>query len=136
MHLVDIVPAATNTVNTKFILLDNGRIVEDGKETTCLALVADETASVHFQMWGSECGAFEPGDIIRLSDGIFSYHKNNLVLRAGKRGKAEKVGEFAMLFVETPNMSEIRWSRDPNNPKKFVQESVISPYSQIFKPLH
>lgn len=135
IHLKDIVPAATNTVNTQFILLEKGSIAQDGKDTTsCLALVADETASVHFQMWGSECETFEPGDIIRLTDGIFSYHKNNLVLRAGKRGKAEKVGEFTMLFVESPNMSEIRWVRDPNNPKKFVQEAIVSPHSRIFAP--
>ncbi|XP_042452754.1 SOSS complex subunit B homolog isoform X1 [Zingiber officinale] len=134
IHLKDIVPAATNTVNAQFILLEKGGIARDGKEMTCPALVADETASVHFQMWGSECEIFEPGDIIRLADGIFSYHKNNLVLRAGKRGKAEKVGEFTMLFVETPNMSEIRWARDPNNPKKFVQEAIVSPHSRIFGP--
>ncbi|XP_008777714.2 SOSS complex subunit B homolog isoform X4 [Phoenix dactylifera] len=132
--LKDVAPAATNTVNTQFILLEKGSITQDGKETTCLALVADETASVHFQMWGSECKAFEPGDIIRLTDGIFSYHKNNLVLRGGKKGKAEKVGEFTMLFVETPNMSEIHWARDPDNPKKFLQEAVISPHSRIFPP--
>ncbi|KAG6481869.1 hypothetical protein ZIOFF_058492 [Zingiber officinale] len=134
IQLKDIVPAATNTVNTQFILLEKGSIAQDGKEMTCLALVADATASVHFQMWGSECKTFEPGNIIHLADGIFSYHKNNLVLRAGKRGKAEKVGEFTMLFVETPNMSEIRGARDPNNPKKFVQEATVSPHSKIFTP--
>ncbi|CAD5169440.1 uncharacterized protein LOC103983713 isoform X2 [Musa acuminata AAA Group] len=134
VHLKDIVPAATNTVNTQFIVLEKGSITQDGKEMTCLALVADETASVHFQMWGSECEAFEPGDILRLSNGIFSFHKNSLVLRAGKKGNAEKVGEFTMLFVETPNMSEIRWARDPRNPKKFVQEAVLSPHSRIFAP--
>ncbi|KAJ8506862.1 hypothetical protein OPV22_007748 [Ensete ventricosum] len=134
VHLKDIVPAATNTVNTQFIVLEKGSIARDGKEMTCLALVADETASVHFQMWGSECEAFEPGDILRLSNGIFSFHKNSLVLRAGKKGNAEKVGEFTMLFVETPNMSEIRWARDPCNPKKFVQEAVLSPHSRIFAP--
>lgn len=135
IKLKDITPAATNTVNTKFILLEKSSITLDGKELSCLALVADETASVHFQMWGSECEAFEPGDIIHLSSGIFSYHKNNLVLRAGKKGNAEKVGEFTMLFVETPNMSEIRWVRDPNNSKKFVKEAVVSPQSRIFAPL-
>ncbi|CAL9093884.1 unnamed protein product, partial [Musa textilis] len=136
VHLKDIVPAATNTVNTQFIVLEKGSIAQDGKEMTCLALVADETASVHFQMWGSECEAFEPGDILRLSNGIFSFHRNSLVLRAGKKGSAEKVGEFTMLFVETPNMSEIRWARDPRNPKKFVQEAVLSPHSRIFAPSH
>lgn len=104
-------------------------------ETTCLTLVADETASVHFQLWGDECLAFELGDIICLTCGIFSYHKSNLVLRAGRKGKAEKIGEFSMLFVETPNISEIKWTRDPSNQRKFVQEVTVSSHSKIFPPL-
>lgn len=135
--LKDLVPAATNNVNSRFILLDKGVITtEGGVERTCMALVADETAAVHFQLWGTECDAFSAGDIIRLSDGIFSYHKNksNLVLRAGKRGKTEKVGEFTMLFVETPNMSEISWKQDPSHPKKFVQDGVIASPSRLFPP--
>lgn len=135
VFLKDIIPAATNTVNTKFIILDKGNKSQEGKETTCVALVADETASVYFQMWGDECEAFQPGDIVQLTNGIFSYHKNNLLLRAGKRGSVEKVGEFTMMFVETPNLSEIRWARDANNPKNFVQEGVISAHSRIFSPL-
>ncbi|KAL2499814.1 Nucleic acid-binding [Abeliophyllum distichum] len=134
--LKDIVPAAQNNINTKFILLDKGRLTLEGQHKTCLALVADESAAVHFQLWGDECDAFEPGDIILLANGIFSYNRNNLVLRAGKRGKAEKVGEFTMTFVETPNMSEIRWVPDSSDSKKYVQEAVISPYSRIFPPMH
>ena len=83
--------------------------------------MANETAAVHLQLWGEECGAFEPGDI-RMENGILSYNKNNLVLRAGKRGKVvEKVGEFTIRFVETPNMSEIKLVPDPTNSKKYVQ---------------
>ena len=133
--LKDIVPAAQNNVNVQFILLDKGRVAFEGQHKTCLALVADNTAAVHFQLWGDECDAFEPGDTIRVANGIFSYQRNNLVLRAGKRGKAEKVGEFTMAFVETPNMSEIRWVPDPNNSKKYVREAVISSHSRIFPPM-
>ncbi|XP_060209317.1 uncharacterized protein LOC132636461 isoform X2 [Lycium barbarum] len=135
--LRDIVPAASNNINTKFVVLDKGRIALEGQQKMCLALVADETAAVHFQMWGDECDAFEPGDIIRLENGIFSYSRNNLVvLRAGKRGKAEKVGEFTMAYVETPNMSEIRWAPDPRNSKIYVPEAVICPFSRVFPPMH
>ncbi|KAK6940899.1 hypothetical protein RJ641_030430 [Dillenia turbinata] len=123
MALKDLVPAAQNNINTQFILLDKSRPVMEGQQKTCLALVADETAAVHFLLWGDECDAFEPGDIVRLSKGIFSYNRNNLVLRAGKRGQTEKVGEFTMVFVETPNLSEIRWVPDASDPKKYVQES-------------
>lgn len=135
VSLKDIVPAAQNNINTQFIVLDKGKTTLGGKYKKCLALVADETAAVHFELFGDECDAFEGGDIIRLVDGIFSYSRNNLVLRSGRKGKAEKVGEFCMPFVETPNMSEIRWIPDPNNPKKYVQDSVISPRSRVFPPL-
>ncbi|XP_078152208.1 nucleic acid-binding, OB-fold-like protein [Carex rostrata] len=127
MQLKDLTPAASNTINTKFILVEKGRITEDGKEKTktCIALVADETASVQFQMWGGECEAFQPGDIIRINKGIFSRHRNKLVLRAGKKGAVEKVGEFTMVFVETPNMSEMRFVPDANHPSKLVPELQI-----------
>ncbi|RZC53346.1 hypothetical protein C5167_012197 [Papaver somniferum] len=137
VSLKDIVPAAQNTINAQFILLDKERSpapTKQGQEKSCMALVADETASVHFQLWGTECDAFEPGDIVRLTNGIFSKNRNNLVLRAGKRGRAEKIGEFTMVFAETPNMSEIDWVPDPNNSSKLVQGAVISPYSRMFPP--
>ncbi|KMZ57492.1 SOSS complex subunit B1 [Zostera marina] len=69
ISLKDLVPAATCSVNTKFIMLEKGKITHE-KDKKCLALVADETASVHFQLWGTECEAFEPGDIIQLTKGI------------------------------------------------------------------
>ena len=108
----------------------------EGRNKTCLALVADETASAHFQFWSDECDGFEPGDIIRLANGIFSYNRNNnLFLRAGRRGAIEKVGEFTMVFLETPNMSEIICIPDTNRSNKYVQDSVISSHSRIFPPL-
>ncbi|XP_020207883.1 SOSS complex subunit B homolog isoform X1 [Cajanus cajan] len=133
--LKNIVPAAQNNIDTKFILLDKGKTIVEGHNKMCLALVADKTAAVHFQFWGDECDAFDSGDIICLTNGIFSYQHKNLVLRAGKRGKLVKVGEFTMAYVETPNMSEIHWIPDPNNSKKYVQEYVISLVSRIFPPL-
>uniref|UniRef100_A0A0E0LJZ4 Uncharacterized protein n=1 Tax=Oryza punctata TaxID=4537 RepID=A0A0E0LJZ4_ORYPU len=137
VKLKDLVPAATNNVNTTFIVLDKMTRVapphsrDNVRDETCMALVADETAAVHFLLWGAECDAFEPGDIVRLIGGIFSYHmSNNLVLRAGRRGRTEKVGEFTMLFVETPNMSEVKWVRDPGDPRRMVQEAIVSSHSQ------
>ncbi|KAJ4783704.1 SOSS complex subunit B1 [Rhynchospora pubera] len=111
MKLKDLTPAASNSINATVILVEKGNNIEEGKEKTktCVALVADETACVNFQMWGDECEAFQPGDIICISKGIFSRHKNKLLLRAGKSGSVEKVVEFTMLFVESPNMSEMRY---------------------------
>ncbi|KAG5068665.1 hypothetical protein JHK85_001042 [Glycine max] len=125
--LKDIVPAAQNNIDTKFIILDKGKTTVEGQNKICLALVADATAAIHFQFWGDECDAFDSGDIICLTNGIFSYQHGNLILRAGKRGKLVKVGGFTMAFVETPNMSEIHWIPDPNNSKNYIQQYVISP---------
>ncbi|KAK9064494.1 hypothetical protein SSX86_015876 [Deinandra increscens subsp. villosa] len=138
LSLKDIMPAARNDITTRFIVLEKGTITSEGggQNKTCLVLVADESASVHFQLWNEECDAFKPGDIVHLSNGIFSYNRSNrLVLRAGKRGKVEKVGEFTMEFVESPNMSEIVWVPDPDSSSRYVQQSVISPISGIFPPL-
>lgn len=44
--------------------------------------------------------------------------------------------EFTMLLVETSNMHEVRWARDPGDPRKMVQETIVSPYSQFFKLPH
>ncbi|XP_027362077.1 SOSS complex subunit B homolog [Abrus precatorius] len=132
--LKDIVPAAQNNIDTKFILLEKGESTLEGQNKICLALVADETAAVHFQLWGDECDAFDSGDIIYLTKGIFSYQRGNLILRAGKRGKPEKIGEFTMSYVETPNISEIHWIPDPTNSKNYIQDYVISPVSRIFPP--
>ncbi|QCE13038.1 Nucleic acid-binding [Vigna unguiculata] len=98
--LKDIVPAAQNNIESKFIVLEKGSTTLEGKNRICLTLVADETAAVHLQLWGDECDAFDSGDIIRLTKGIFSYQHGNLILRAGKRGKLEKTGEFVMSYVE------------------------------------
>jgi len=133
--LKDIVPAAQNNIDTSLIILEKGTTTIEGQNKTCLALVADKTAAVHFQLWGDECDSFDSGDIIYLTNGIFSYQRGNLVLRAGKRGKLEKIGEFTMSYVETPNMSEIYWIPDPANFNKYMQKHVISPRSRIFSPI-
>ncbi|CAK7337040.1 unnamed protein product [Dovyalis caffra] len=51
--LKDTVPAAENNINRGQRQNNLGR-----PNRTCLALVADETASVHFHFWGDECDAF------------------------------------------------------------------------------
>ncbi|KAK4777335.1 hypothetical protein SAY87_017522 [Trapa incisa] len=135
LPLKDIAPAAQNNIDTQFILLEKGMVKLEGQVKTCLTLVADETAAAHFQLWGDECDAFNPGDILCLSKGIFSYNRNSLVLRAGKKGSIQKVGEFTMAYAETPNMSEIKWAPNPNNPRIYVQEAMISPYSRVFPPI-
>ncbi|XP_002991107.2 SOSS complex subunit B homolog [Selaginella moellendorffii] len=124
----DLRPSVGNNINTTFIILEKYNASRsDGGILMCIALVADSTASVHLQMWGAECDAFQPSDIVRLTNGIFSFHKANLVLRAGKKGLLEKIGEFSMVFVEIPNMSTMQWVQDPANPKGWIPLTHSSP---------
>jgi len=109
----------TTNINLTFIVLEKGPLSRIGEvgPLVSVALVADATAAVHLQLWGNECDAFLPGDIVRLTNGVFSFHKTNLVLRAGKKGQLEKTGEFTMVFSENVNMSKLQWVPDPLNPK-------------------
>ena len=39
-------------------------------------------------------------------------HKNSLLLNVGKNGSLQRLGEFSLLFTETPNMSHANLSAD------------------------
>ncbi|KAE8646002.1 hypothetical protein Csa_015461 [Cucumis sativus] len=43
---------------------------------------------------------------------------------AQNKVKIEKVGEFKMVFVETPNMSEIHWVPGSINSNKFLEHKI------------
>ncbi|XP_010485303.1 PREDICTED: uncharacterized protein LOC104763654 [Camelina sativa] len=104
--LKDIVPAVQN---------NNGK--------NSIALAADETAAVHIQLWGDECEEFEAGDIVKLIREEQWAHPQSW--EAWEDGQ-----EFTVAFVETPNISEIQWIPDPENPKRYIQSAVVSAYSQ------
>ncbi|KAB2616170.1 SOSS complex subunit B-like protein [Pyrus ussuriensis x Pyrus communis] len=67
---------------------------------TRLALAVDETAVVHFQLWGDECNAFEPGDIVHLSNGIFSYDRSKLLLRQAREAKFRRLGLSGLFTIK------------------------------------
>jgi len=113
----DLRPSLSTNFSVTFIVLEKGAPTRVGEGLMCVALVADASASVHLQLLGNECEVLQPGDIVRLTGGLFSFHKLNLVLRTGKKGTLEKIGEFTMVFSETINMSKIQWVPDPMNPK-------------------
>ncbi|KAK9984071.1 hypothetical protein SO802_033596 [Lithocarpus litseifolius] len=86
----DIVSAAKNDMNTQFIILNK-------RNKTCLALVAIETAAVHFQLLGDDCDAFDSGDIIHLTNGIL-----NFILqpeKLGAKGWQERIEREIVVFA-------------------------------------
>jgi len=67
--------------------------------------VADSTACVIFNIWGSQGESIEPADIFVLHDGYSAIFRDQLTLYMGKRGRIERTGRFTMLHTEVPNMS-------------------------------
>uniref|UniRef100_A0A061QSS2 Nucleic acid-ob-fold-like protein isoform 1 n=1 Tax=Tetraselmis sp. GSL018 TaxID=582737 RepID=A0A061QSS2_9CHLO len=120
--VVDLRPTTNPSLQVVFIVLEKGKIQniytrdESNKQVetpTCTALVADETACCNLQLYGSaEVEYVQVRDIVRLNQGIFSWQKKQLLLRAGRRGIFEKLGEFTMVFSEAVNMSHIGYKKD------------------------
>eukprot|EP00271_Cylindrocystis_brebissonii_P008843 TRINITY_DN23359_c0_g1_i1.p1 TRINITY_DN23359_c0_g1~~TRINITY_DN23359_c0_g1_i1.p1 ORF type:complete len:165 (+),score=31.32 TRINITY_DN23359_c0_g1_i1:380-874(+) len=129
VKVIDLRPAPTNTVNIVFIILEIGAPQREhgSGALAATALVADGSAAVHLHLWGPELEWFQSGDIIRLTNGIFAFLNKSMVLRAGKKGQLEKIGDFAMVFNESLNMSRLPWVQDPLNPKLFVPKFPSPP---------
>ncbi|MCO5547172.1 hypothetical protein L7F22_000615 [Adiantum nelumboides] len=124
----DLRPTAFNNINTVFIILEKGPAVRgDNGVTASVCLAADQSAAVHLQLWGTECEYFQPGDIVRMNRGIFTSYNGSMILRAGKKGKLEKIGEFTMVFSEVPNMSKLQWVQDPSNSTLWNPVGLHSP---------
>ena len=81
---------------------------------TSTARVADATACATLSLTGSdECSALRPGDVFRLSGGLFTLDKaGRASLRAGRRGTLERLGFGDFVFVEGPDMSNVGYERE------------------------
>ncbi len=121
-------------VDCLFIVLEKGTTNNTNQGVVTNWLVADETASIYFSVWGDNTGSdtLSPNDIIHVKKAYATlFQGKSLLLYAGKYGSIEKIGEFNMLFTEHPNMSTIKWEFDPmhpNQPEKLVP--VIPPQLQ------
>ncbi|GAB6019046.1 SOSS complex subunit B2 [Chamberlinius hualienensis] len=102
----DLKPGMKN-LNMIFIVLDMGRsnITKEGHEVrTCK--VADKSGAVNMSMWDEPGQLLQSGDICRLTKGYTAMWKACLTLYMGKGGELLKIGEFCLVFSETPFMSE------------------------------
>ncbi|CAG0882834.1 unnamed protein product [Darwinula stevensoni] len=96
-------------LNLTVIVLEVGRpnFTKDGREVrTCK--VADKTGCVNMSVWDELGHIIKSGDILELNNAYLVAFKQCLAITVniGKGGEIHKVGEFCMLFSETPNMSE------------------------------
>lgn len=53
---------------------------------------------------------------MRMRGGYTTLYKGSMVLQTGRFGCLERLGEFCMLFVEEPNMSNMQWNLPPTGP--------------------
>ncbi|XP_035704782.1 SOSS complex subunit B1 [Folsomia candida] len=102
----DLRPGSKN-LNMVLITLDIGKpsTTKDGHEIRTIR-VADKTGCINLSIWDKPGTLLESGDIIRLNKAYASLFKNSLTLYIGKGGEIHKVGDFCLVFSETPNMSE------------------------------
>ncbi|GAM20093.1 hypothetical protein SAMD00019534_032680 [Acytostelium subglobosum LB1] len=129
-------------VNCIFIVLEKFPPVKK-KEVIHQVLVADHTACINMTLFDQFGEQAQPGDILRLRGGYASLFHESLYLYVGKTsGVIEKIGEFALNFVEHPNLSSAQWMPDPNNPKLFIpkqlqpgQAPVAVPFPSKLKPM-
>lgn len=99
-------PGMKNLTMT-FIVLDIGRPIKtkEGHEVrTCR--VADRSGSINISVWDEAGACIQQGDICKLTRGYASLWRGRLTLYTGKGGSIQKIGEFCLVFSETPFMSE------------------------------
>ena len=68
--------------------------------------VADRTGMVNLTVWNEQGKVLQQGDIIRMTRGYTNMFKNCLTIHPIRNGEFVKIGDFCMIFTETPNMSE------------------------------
>uniref|UniRef100_X2A9P4 OB domain-containing protein n=1 Tax=Capitella teleta TaxID=283909 RepID=X2A9P4_CAPTE len=106
LSIKDLKPNQKN-VNLVFIVLEIGKPnhTQRGMDVRSVK-VADKTGSINISLWGDLGVEVQTGDICRLSRGYTNMWKGCLTLYTSKTGEIIKIGEFCMVFSETPNMSE------------------------------
>lgn len=102
----DIRPGLKN-LNLIFIVIEVGKPskTKDGHEIRTVR-VADKSGSINMSVWNDYGVQMLAGDIIRFFRGYAQVWKDQLTIYSGRVGGMEKIGEFCMLFCETPNMSD------------------------------
>ncbi|CAG7815296.1 unnamed protein product [Allacma fusca] len=96
------------------ITLDIGKasVTKDQHEVRSIR-VADKSGSINLSLWDEPGTLLQPGDIIRVNKAYASVFKSALTLYIGKGGELHKLGDFCLVFSETPNMSEEVYNAPP-----------------------
>ena len=77
---------------------------KDGHEVRSVR-IADKTGSVNLSLWNEFGAVLRDGDILRMHGCFTQIWKNSLQIKIGPKGTITKVGDFLLVFSETPDMS-------------------------------
>jgi len=96
-----------NSLHLSFIVLDIGlpSTTKENQEVRTVK-VADKSGMVNLSVWNELGKALQSGDIIRMSRGYTGMFKNCLTVYTTRAGDFHKIGDFCMIFSETPYMSD------------------------------
>ena len=119
-RLKDLSPALCDKeCNVKVIVMESNAKDEANASNNATLLVGDDNACVSLVIRKSLAVHVRVGDILQLVQ-TQVVMKNNRIYLWG--GKIERVGEFAMLFKESHNVSNLTWVKDPKNPDNLVRK--------------
>ncbi|EQC36462.1 hypothetical protein SDRG_05917 [Saprolegnia diclina VS20] len=98
-------------VNLQVIVLD----MDDLNANTAAyasVLIADETGAASMLVKRSLALGLNCGDILSLENAQLTFHNTHLVVSLSAAGRIERIGEYTMIFKETPNVSNYLYTKD------------------------
>jgi hypothetical protein len=101
--------------------MENGepRHTRDGHDIYSF-LIADPCGSIELLLWDELGRYLTSGSIVVLTSAYTMVFRDSMKLYISKVGRVKRIGEFTMVFSETPNMSVIKWVPDTDTPSHFI----------------
>ncbi|KAI9029704.1 hypothetical protein CLU79DRAFT_884608 [Phycomyces nitens] len=89
------------------------------------ALVADRTASIALNVFGTKGSLLKHGDILHIRGAQNRLFQGQMCLSVMKEGDIKRIGQDTFPFVEKPNLSEAEII--PHRPNQFRQDQASFP---------
>ena len=110
-----------NNIEFEAIVVDYLGKTTDSKADFHRFHVADATGSIHMYLIGERGTFFKPMQILRVSGARVRMWHHQISIYVNKHGgRIVRIGEFRKLFSLAPNLSEMDWIKDPENPREWI----------------
>ena len=88
-------------------MIGESRVTREGNRLFSF-FIADASGSIELLLLNESGRYVKPGDILRLSGAYVAFFHDSLKLYLAKFGRIRRIGEFNMLYSESPNISAIK----------------------------